>query len=84
MTFQPYEQGPPTLTRSLLQSETEPSELSAEFAFAVPVSSTLGFLSLPPVLGFLGTPLPPQELNWASAVLGLHLAGTELSLLQLG
>lgn len=35
------------LTGGLLQSETEPYELSAEFVFAVLVSSTLGFLSLP-------------------------------------
>ena len=30
-----------------MESETEPRELSAEFVFAVPVSSMLGFLSLP-------------------------------------
>ena len=35
MSFQPSEQGPPTLTRGLLESETEPCELSAKFVFAV-------------------------------------------------
>ena len=30
-----------------MESETEPPELSAEFVSALPVSSMLGFLSLP-------------------------------------
>ena len=47
MSFQPQEWGPPALTGDLLESETEPCELSAECVFAVPVSSTLSFLSLP-------------------------------------
>ena len=47
MSFQTYGWGPPTLTGGLLESETEPRELSAEFVLVVPVSSTLGFLSLP-------------------------------------
>ena len=47
MSFEPRERGHPTLTGGLLESETEPRELSAEFVFAVPVSSTRGFLSLP-------------------------------------
>ena len=47
MSFQPQEWGHPALTGDLLESETEPCELSAEFVFAVPVSSTPGFLSLP-------------------------------------
>ena len=47
MYFQPQKQEPPTLARGLLESETEPYEISLEFVFAVPVSSALGFLSLP-------------------------------------
>ena len=47
MSFEPGERGHPTLTGGLLESEIEPYELSAEFVFAVPVSSMLGFLSLP-------------------------------------
>lgn len=45
--------------------------------FAVPVSSTMGLLSLSPALGFLRIPLLPQELSpsWAPVVLGLLLAG---------
>ena len=35
------------LTRGLLESETEPRELSAKLVFAVPVSSMLSFWSLP-------------------------------------
>ena len=33
MFFQPQDRGHPTLTESLLESETEPRELSAEFVF---------------------------------------------------
>ena len=47
MFFQLQGWGPPTLTRGLLESETEPCELSAAFVFAVLVSNMLGFLSLP-------------------------------------
>ena len=47
MFFQLQGWGPPTLTRGLLESETEPCELSAAFVFAVLVSNRLGFLSLP-------------------------------------
>ena len=39
--------GPPTLTRGILESETEPCELSLELVFAVLVSGMLGFLPLP-------------------------------------
>ena len=46
MSFQPQGQGPPTLTRGLLESETELHELFAKFVFVVPVSSAQGFLSL--------------------------------------
>ena len=45
MSLRPQERGPPTLTRGLLESETEPRELSAEFVFPCP--SWMGFLSLP-------------------------------------
>ena len=43
----------------------------------VPVSITLGFLSLPPALSFLHILLPLRELSpsWAPAELGLLLAG---------
>ena len=43
--FCPVAQG--FLSGGLLESETVSHELSAKFGFAVPVSSTLGFLSLP-------------------------------------
>ena len=46
MSFQQYEQGPPTLTGGLLESETELCELDAKFVTAVLVSGMLGFLSL--------------------------------------
>ena len=46
IAFQPLEWWPLILTRGLLESESEPHEISAEFVFAFPVSSTLGFLSL--------------------------------------
>ena len=78
------QRGPLTLTRGLLESETEQCELSAEFVFVVPVSSTLGFLSLPLHLGFLHVQLPQRELSlsWAS-VLGLRLARAKPRLFQL-
>ena len=47
MSFQPQERGPLSLTRGLLESETKPRELSAEFVFTVLVSGMLVFLSLP-------------------------------------
>ena len=47
MSFEPQQRGHPTLTGGLLESEIEPYELSAEFVFAVPVSSVLSFLSFP-------------------------------------
>ena len=47
MSFPPKGRGPPTLTSSLLEPETELCELSAEFVSAALVSSMLGFLSLP-------------------------------------
>ena len=85
MFLQPQERGPPTLTRGLLESETEPHKLSAEFAFALSVSSMLGLLSSP-VLDFLRIQLPPWGLlpSWASVVLGLCLAGVEPRLFQPG
>ena len=47
MSFQPQEQGLPTLTGGLLEPETEPYKFSAKFVFVLLASSTLGFLSLP-------------------------------------
>ena len=46
MPLQPYEQGPPTLTRGLLESEPELHELDVKFIIAVLVPGMLGFLSL--------------------------------------
>ena len=86
MFLQPQDQGPPTLTRGLLESETEPHKISAEFVFALPVSSMLGLLSLPLCWIFfafsfhLGGFCP----SWASVVLGLRLAGAEPRLFQPG
>ena len=85
MSFQPYEGGTPTLTRGLLESETEPHELSVKLVFVVLVSSTLSFSSLPlggfqhagflvtsTGLGFLRIQLPLWGLllSWDSSVLG--------------
>ena len=63
----------PTLTEGLLESETEPCELSAEFVFHCPGFPHTGLLVTSTVLGFLLIPLPPLELspNWAPAVLSL-------------
>ena len=85
MSFQPQGRGPPNLTGGLREPETEQCELSAEFVFVVPVSSTLGFSSLPLCLGFLRIQLPQHELspNWAS-VLGLRLTRAKPRLFQLG
>ena len=58
MSFQRLGQGPLTLTGGLLESETELCELSAEFVFAVPVFSILGFSSLP--------------LGWVSLAFSFH------------
>ena len=87
MSFEPQERGHPTLTGGLLESETELRELSAEFVFAVPVSTMLGFLSLfvtSPALGFLHVQLPWLELlqSLSSAVLGFCLTRAELRLLN--
>ena len=86
MFLQPQERGPPTLTRGLLESETEPHELSAEFVFCC-----LGFqhdrpLVTSSVLGFLCILLLPRELSmsWAPAVLGLLLMGASQRLFHLG
>ena len=84
MSFQPWERGPPILTGGLLESEIEPYELSAEFVFAVPVSSMLGFLSLP--LHCVFFPLSLHCVSFcrvglrSQAVLGLRLAGASLRL----
>ena len=44
MSLQPQERGPPTLTGGLLESETEPRELWAEFVFHC--ASTVSFAEL--------------------------------------
>ena len=77
MSLQPQEQGSPTLTGGLLESETEPVSFLLSLFSTVPVSITLGFLSLPPALSFLPVLLPLRELSpgWAPALLGLLLAG---------
>ena len=65
----------------LLESDTEPRVLSAEFVFDIGLQHS-GLLVTSLALGFLHIQLPPQELspNWALAVLGFHLAGAELRL----
>ena len=75
-----------TLTRGLLESETEPRELSAEFVFHCPSFQHVGLLVSSPVLGFLRVQLPPWELllSWAPTVLGLLLVGPKPRLFQLG
>ena len=70
MSFQPEEQGPPTLTGGLLESETEPCELSAELIFRCPSFQHTGLLVTAPALGFLHIHLPQSG---APAVLGLLL-----------
>ena len=86
MSVQPLEQGPPTLTGGLLESETELHELSAEFVFCCLNFQHAGLLVTFPALGFLPVHLLPQELlpNWAPPVLGLLLAGTTIRLFQPG
>ena len=66
------------LTGGLLESETEPRELSAEFIFCCLGFQHAGLLVTFPALDFLLGQLPPWELslNWAPAVLGLHLGGS--------
>ena len=72
MSLQPQEQGPPTLTRGLLESETEPCELSAEFVFHCPGFQDDGPLVTSLALGFLRfTSTAGASLSWAPAVLGL-------------
>ena len=86
MSLQPYKQGPSTLTGSLLESETELHELSAEFFFHCPSFQHDGLLVISPALGFLHVPLLPWQLlpSWAPAVLGLLLAVATPRLFQPG
>ena len=86
MSFQPYEQVTPTLTKGLLESETALCELSAEFVFCCPDFWHGGLLVTSPALGFLHVQLPPWKLSpsWVSAVLGLCLTGTKPRLFQPG
>ena len=69
-----------------MESESEPRELSAEFVFHCFSPQHIRFLVTFPLLGFLRIQHPPWELSlsWASAVLGLFLAGTMLRLFQPG
>ena len=60
MSLQPEEQGPLTLTGGLLESETEPCELFAEFIFHCPGFQHDG---PSPPLGFLRVLVLPQELR---------------------
>ena len=61
MSFEPQERGHPTLTGGLLESETEPRELSAESVFCCPGFQLHGLLVTSPALGFiLIPPLPPE------------------------
>ena len=84
MSLQPQERGPPTLTGGLLESETEPREVSAEFFFCCPSFQHYGLLVTSPVLDFLRFLLLVWELSqsWAPAVLGLLLAGATPRLFQ--
>ena len=77
MSLLPQERGPATLTGGLLESETEPCELSAEFVFRCSGFQHAGLLVTSPVLGSLRVPLLPWEVLpvWAPALLGLLLAG---------
>ena len=78
--------GPPILSRGLLESETKPCELSADFIFRCPSFQHDRLLVTSLALGFLHVLLPPQELSpsWAPAVLGLLLVGTARRLFQPG
>ena len=84
MSLQQYKRGPPTFSGGLLESETEPSELSVDFIFCCPGFLRAGLLVTFPALGFLRVRLPLWEIlpSWASAVLGLLLAGATLRLFQ--
>ena len=86
MSLQPQERGPPTLTGGLLESETEPREVSAEFFFRCPSFQHYGLLVTSPVLDFLRFLLLVWELSqsWAPAVLGFLLVGAWLRLFQPG
>ena len=64
MFFQPQERGPPTLTRGLLECETELPELSAEFVVCCPSFQHTGLLVTSPALGFLPILLPLQDISW--------------------
>ena len=73
MSLRPQERGPPTSTRGLLESETEPRELSASSFFPVPA----GWASCHfPCAGFSlhSASTEGDILSWAPALLGL-LAG---------
>ena len=69
----------------LLDSETEPPQLSAAFIFAVLCPAPLASCHLP-CAGFSSRSAPPWELlpSWAFALFGLCLVGAELRLFQPG
>ena len=62
------------LSRGLLESEPEPCELSAELVFAVPVSSMLGFLSLPLCWIFFMLSFHCKSFHWVGLLLWLASA----------
>ena len=78
MSFQPLGRGPLTLTGGLLEPETEPCELSAEFVSAVPVFSMLGFLLLP--LGWVSLAFSFHHVSFCQAGLLLRLISASLGL----
>ena len=71
MSLQSWEQGPPILTGGLLESETEPRELSAELVFCYPGFQHAGLLVTSPELGFLGVLLLLWELHRVGLLLCL-------------
>ena len=86
MSFQPYKQGSPTLTKGFLESEIVLCELSDEFVFCCPSFQHSGPLFTSPALGFLHVQLLPWKLSpsWVSAVVGFCLAGAKPRLFQPG
>ena len=73
------------IIEGLLESDTEPRVLSAEFVFDIGLQHS-GLLVTSLALGFLHIQLPTQELlpSWASAVLGFCLMRAKLKLFETG
>ena len=86
MSLQPQEQKSPTLTGGLLESETEPCELSAEFVFRCPGFQHDGPPVTSPALGFLRILLYLRSFRQVGLLLCLasSLQGTTLRLFQPG